>query len=130
MMYYKGTNSMRANKYVINSDMLDHIDDIGFRYKKSMSSAGDTIYEYNFPVYRYHEFVSLEARFLLHYEERIILVDVFDAGSHGIYAPWYYDPSGISEKLVNIINKNIAKEMKKLHITKYKKEVFKGATKE
>lgn len=120
MMYYKGTNLKKTNKYKIDPEMLNYLEDIGFRYRRSMSCEGDTVYEYFFPVYRHHEFVSLEARFVLHYEDCIISVDVFDAASHGIYAPWYYDPSGMTQKLVNIINKNIAKEMRRLHISKSK----------
>ena len=118
MMYYKGTNLKKTDEFKIDPYMLMNLDSLGFRYKKSMSSEGDNVYEYFFPVYSYHDAISLECRFLLHFEDQTISVDVFDTGSHGIYAPWYCDESGIYNKLLTIINRNIRKEMKRLHIRK------------
>lgn len=126
-MYYKGCdlNIDRITKYYMKNTNSRTLEAYGFRYRRTMSDSDDSVYEYIFPVYRYHDSISLEARFLLHQESHTIVVDVFDSGSHGIYAPWYYDNSGIAERIVHIINRNIAKEMKKLHITRHKEDKFK-----
>lgn len=118
-MYYKGTGLPKFNKdgvYIMQDTSYRKLNDNYFRYVRSMSGENETIYEHIFPVYRYHAAVTLEARFLLCQETGEIVVDVFDAGSKGIYGPWYYDNSGIHAKLIDIINSNISKEMKKLDI--------------
>ena len=116
MMYYKGTNIDKETEYHMKNTNPEHLERLGFKYRKSMSSAEDNIYAYFFPVYRYHDAIALEARFLLHQESRVIKVDVFDSGTHGIYGPWYYDNSGIHGDLINIINSNIKREMRKMNI--------------
>lgn len=118
-MYYKGTDMKKFDKdkkYVMKDTNQYKLNMYFFRHVRSMSSDDETIYEHVFPVYRYHAAVTLEARLLLWQETGEIRVDVFDAGSKGCYGPWYYDESGAHDKINDIINKNIAKEMKKLDI--------------
>lgn len=115
-MYYKGTNLTKYDAYVMDESMLGRIKELGFYYKRGMSDKEDSVYEYVFPVYFYHNDISLECRFLLHYESRKVVIDVFDSGNHGIYGPWYYDNSGIHRLIIKKVNKNIRKEMTKLRI--------------
>ena len=120
MMYYKGTQLKaidRNTDYQMENTSVGHLNRIGFRYKRSMSDAEDDVYEYSFPVYRYHLAVSLECRFLLWQQSNILKVDVFDSTTHAIYGPWYNDESGIHDEIKRIINKNIDKEMRYLHIS-------------
>lgn len=120
MMYYKGTNFKRVDKeteFKLNDTNIGNLNRLGFRYKRSMSDAEDDVYEYSFPVYRYHMSISLECRFLLWQKSNRLKVDVFDYTTHGIYGPWYNDNSGVHEEIIKIINKNILKEMKRLNIT-------------
>jgi len=122
-MYYKGIDTLHVDKYTkyyMKGSKVRDLESLGFKYKHNMSDSENTVYDYIFPVYRYHAIISLEARFLLHRESGIVVIDVFDTNTHGIYGPWYYDPSGIYNKIIRIINRNILKEMKKMHIVKYK----------
>ena len=121
-MYYKGINLRKTDTYIMDKSMMSHIKDIGFYYKRGMSSEGDTVYEYVFPVYFYHNDISLECRLLLHYESRNVSIDVFDTGSHGIYGPWYFDNSGIHRLIIKKVNKNIRRELTKLRIQCIKEE--------
>lgn len=123
MMYYKGTNFKSVDKitrYQIKNPSTGHLNNLGFKFKRSMSDAEDDVYEYFFPVYRYHAAISIEARFLLWQQSNILTVDVFDSTTHGIYGAWYSDESGIHKEIINIINKNILKEMRRMNITKKK----------
>lgn len=90
---------------------------LGFRYKRSMSERGESVYEYVFPVYRYHTAIVLECRLLVISETGELTIDIFDSGSHGMYAPWYYDESGIHSKIIEVINNNIKKELHRMKIT-------------
>ena len=120
MMYYKGTHLKqyeRDKEYQIDDTSRIHLIDLGFRYKPGMSDAEDDVLEYSFPVYRYHMSISLECRFLLWQQSNILKVDIFDTTTHGIYGPWYYDNSGIHQDMLEIINRNIGREMKRLGIT-------------
>ena len=117
-MYYKGTIKKIHNcgRYIMKDTNPRKLDENMFRFRQSMSDAEETVYEHVFPVYRYHAAVTLEARFMLIKETGEIKIDVFDSGTKGIYGPWYNDESGIHEKIIGIINSNIAKEMKRLNI--------------
>lgn len=120
MMYYKGTNFKRTDRFKLADPSVRNITNMGFTYKRSMSDAEDEVYEYSFPVYSYHEAITLEARFLLWRNSNQLVVDVFDIPTHGIYGPWYLDESGIHKRIINIINNNIYKTMKRMNITKIK----------
>ena len=119
MMYYKGTDLKsidRNQDYKIKDNSISNLHRLGFRYKRSMSDAEDDVYEYSFPVYRYHMAISLEARFLLWQQSNILKIDVFDSTTHAIYGPWYNDESAIHRDVKEVVNRNISKEMKRLNI--------------
>ena len=120
-MYYKGTGLKKYHRdedYYMPDTSRDMLDRHDFRYRSSMSDSKESIYEHFFPVYRYHADITLEGRFMLVRETGKILVDVFDAGSKGIYAPWYYDEGDLHAYIIKIIDSNIEKEMKRLGIKK------------
>lgn len=120
MMYYKGTNLKGISKndiYKIDNPNIANLHRLGFRFRHNMSDAEDDVYEYTFPVYRYHAIISLEARFLLWQKSNILKVDVFDSTTHGIYAPWYSDNSGIHQEVIKIIDKNISREMRNIGVS-------------
>ena len=123
-MYYKGTNFRkysREKKYMMKDTSLSHLSKNYFRYRSNLSAVNESIYEHSFPVYKYYAAVTLEARFLVCQETGRVDIDVFDMCNKGIYGPWYNDESGCHKEIIDLINANIAKEMKKVGIYENKR---------
>lgn len=105
------------NKYNIkNLVSLNEFISKGFKYDKRMSDDESTCYYYRFPVYRYNSSNVIEAEFLLDIDYMTIVINVYESSSRGLYAPYYYYEYGNYDGIMEIINNNINKEIKKLRL--------------
>lgn len=97
----------------------DNLKKLGFRYDKLTSNNEYTNYIYRFPVYKYNSKTLLECKLTLNINTKIITVDVYQE-SGLIYRQFYHSEYGSKEPIIEIINNNILKEFKKLHIKQIK----------
>lgn len=85
-------------------------------YSKMLSTEEETIYTYRFAVYTYGIHTTLECEFMVSYQTKLIDINIFEAGSRTLYAPFYYQEYGNYDSIMSIIIKNIEKEMRRMNI--------------
>lgn len=86
-----------------------------FRWIRELSNSEDgNIYRYRFPVWRYQDFVTLEAEITLNYENNTVIVDVLDM-HRARYAPFYHIEYGVYSTVLPIEEK-IFQQLNKLGI--------------
>lgn len=86
-----------------------------FRWIRELSNSEDgNIYRYRFPVWRYQDFVTLEAEITLNYENNTAIVDVLDM-HRARYAPFYHIEYGVYQNVAQIEEK-ILQQLNKLGI--------------
>lgn len=107
MAYYKMKNVSK-----------NRLEKLGFRLSELYSSAEENIYTYRFPVYKYREVPTLEAEIMVCLETGEAWINVFDKSTRNRYASWYCKEMGFGtpNKVVDIIEENIAKKIKQLGI--------------
>lgn len=95
----------------------DWMDKCKFYYSNKFSSKGETVFQKRITVWRQGDVVTLETRILVYLETGEVNVDVFDASSHGRYAPYYLKPSYYDE-LLSVIDRKIDEELNRDKIEK------------
>ena len=93
----------------------EKLNTIGYHFAKSYCDEGETLYMFKFPVYKYSDYCTLEARLLTILETGETRLDVYDVSTHGVYAPWYIKDAA-HEPIIQKINETISKTFQKLHI--------------
>lgn len=88
-----------------------------FFYSHKFSSKEESIFQKRISVWRQGDMITLEARILICLETGDVTIDVFDAASHGRYAPYYLKPSYYDE-LLSVIDKRIDEELSRDKIEK------------
>lgn len=88
----------------------------GFRLLERMSSEGETVYIYRFPVHKWNDRITIDGRILVIEETGDVRIDVLDRSDGSYYAPWYNPESKCHEKLLDDINMGIKRILKYLKI--------------
>lgn len=102
------------NKYILNLTNKE-MKDIGFRYDFYLQE-----YVYEFPVYKYGRKSTLICKLWVNEENYEVTTNVYDENDKPY--PSYYNREYGKSKVVDIIDKNIEKELKKLGAQKRKEE--------
>ena len=105
--------------------MLKH----GFKYNRIFSGADEDAYTYRFPVYKYEDVCTLECEIIIFLQSGIAKLNVYDYNTRNMYAPFYHRSYGNFDKILELINKRINKELTRLNIKKAnkKKEYINGS---
>jgi len=114
---------MSDKTYKIKNEIdVDKIDNLGFRYSRVRSDIDNPVYIYKFPVYKHRDTVLLEGWFTLYFNTGEIKVDVMDVynGLYGRYAPFYYYEYGDYTPILDVIDKRINKELRRIGVEKIK----------
>ena len=93
----------------------------GYHYSNKCSSVDSSIYQKFITVWKHGEHITLEARLLLNLDTGEVEIDVFDASSHGRYAPYYLRQS-YYDKMMGMIDAKIDEELKRDRIAKEKED--------
>lgn len=101
--------------YKINNSTIENIRNLGFRYSNSLSTDEEKVYVYRFPVFKYKRKLMLECELTIEVNTNTIFVNVYNS-NHSTYAPFYNNEYGNFEPLLEIVNKNILREFKKLGV--------------
>ena len=104
--------------YQINNPTIENLRNHGIRYSTTLSTNEESVYVYRFPVYKYKRKTTLECEISVEVNSNIVIVNVYNS-NHSVYAPFYNDEYGNFEPLLEIINKNIMIEFKKLGVVKW-----------
>jgi len=89
--------------------------DHNFRYHPIFSKFGEgNVYTYRFPVWKWQQFCTLEAEFMIWDSDGEVRVNVFDYNTRYRYAPWYQDKPMEYDNVCNMIGKRIKKEAQDL----------------
>ena len=107
---------MRSTEYKLNNPTIENIRNLGFRYSTLLSTEEEKIYIYRFPVYKYKNKTVLECELTVGFDTNNIIINVYNS-HHEIYTPFYNVEYGNFESILDIVNKNINKEFKKLGVT-------------
>lgn len=101
-----------------------------FRYNRLLSDEESEVYTYRFPVHKYERFTTLECELSIILGEDTVKINVYDYGTSDRYAPFYYCEYGNCHKMLEIIWKNINKQLALLEISKKEnKETNKNGSK-
>ena len=106
---------MRGTEYKLNNPTIENIRNLGFRYSTLLSTDEEKIYIYRFPVYKYKNKTVLECELTVGFDTNNIIINVYNS-HHEIYTPFYNVEYGNFEPILDIVNKNINKEFKKLGV--------------
>ena len=109
---------MRETDYKIKNHTVKYLENHGFRYSEKMSCSEETVYEYKFPAYKWNDKITIDGRLLVIQETGDVRVDVLDHSDMSYYAPWYYDNSGVHDKLIDKIRENVNEVLKRFEVTK------------
>jgi hypothetical protein len=107
------------NLYKINNLTIENLRNLGFRYSTLLSNDEEKIYIYRFPVYKYKNKTVLECELTVEINTNNIIVNVYNS-HHEIYTPFYNVEYGNFEPILDIVNKNINKEFRKLGVERIK----------
>lgn len=88
--------------------------ELEFKYSSGFSDPECRAYVKYVPLYRYSEFILLEAR-IVAYLDGEVKVDVMDASFHSYYASWYLDNTK-QFPFLNAVNYRLEKLLKKYGI--------------
>lgn len=91
-----------------------------FYYNSRLSDEESEVYSYRFPVYKYDKFTTLECEFSIVLGKETVTINVYNYRTYDKYAPFYYYEYGNYGKLLDVIWRNINKQLKLLGITKEK----------
>lgn len=100
-----------------SEDRSTYLKKIGF---KPIDDEEET-YMYSFPVLFYGKIPTLFCRLLVYEDSNKVQIDVLNPDGTA-YAPFYYVEYGNYVSILNDINKNISKKLKKLGIEEPKKK--------
>lgn len=90
---------------------------LGFHYNKEISDNDNKYYSIRFPVVKYNTHTSIEGEITVDVTSGAILINVYDLkGNH--YAPFYNCEYGNFDDILQMINKNIEKQLRKYKIKK------------
>jgi len=84
-----------------------------FRY--SFSDSDESAYVYRFPVYKNGSIITLEGEIILFNKSGNVALNVFKYGTREKYTSFYCSEYG-SNKVLDVLHKNIQKEFYKLGI--------------
>lgn len=88
--------------------------ELEFKYSSGFSTPEDKAFIKFVPLYRYSEFILLEAR-IVAYLDGEVKIDVMDANFHSYYASWYLDNT-IQFPFLKAVNIRLEKLLKKYGI--------------
>ena len=111
--------SITNDIYKISDTSEDHLKELGFRYDRATSDNDITNYTYKFSVYEYGGKSLLDCVLLVNVGTKLVTVNVYQENG-SIYRPFYYTDFGRKDTIVDIINGNVKKEMRKLGIKQVK----------
>ena len=97
----------------------EYLKDNYWYYNRQLSADyGYPVYTHRFPVYRYKNGTNiiLDAEFTLHSDTKRVETNVYSRATNEAYAPYYYYEYGDYTVVIDIINKNIEKEYRKVGI--------------
>ena len=86
-----------------------------FRYNRIYSDGDSIAYTYRFPVYKYGCCVTLDGEIVIFLDGEVKL-NVYDVNTRNKYAPFYYNEYGDFSAILNVINNNFEKQLKKFDI--------------
>jgi len=90
----------------------------GFRYNRIFSDEDNEAYTYRFSVYRYGDINTLDCELILILQTGEVSINVYDKNTRDKYAPFYNVEYGNYDKILDVINGRIEKELNKLDIRK------------
>lgn len=102
--------------YIMKDHTKEYLESNGFKLNQSFSNKYDSYYTKRFVVYRCNEYISLIAEIRVDVETGVTWIDVFDCNSHRSYYASYYIRDYGQNRVVDIVDKNLAKEIKKYNI--------------
>ncbi|MCM1254083.1 MAG: hypothetical protein NC321_14790 [Clostridium sp.] len=105
-------------KYIKQNMTKDWLLSNGFYYNKMFSDNTEEVYTYKFPVYKYNKLTVLECELRVILGEDVVNINVYDYNTHDKYAPFYYCEYGNYDKMLEVINHRIEKELNKSKIIK------------
>ena len=111
--------SIINNTYKLSNTSEENLKKLGFHYDRNTSDNNTTNYIYKFSVYKYEGKSLLDCELLINVDSKIVTTNVYEQ-SGSIYRPFYYTDFGRKDTIVDIINGNVKKEMRKLGIKQVK----------
>lgn len=88
-----------------------------FRYSSYLSSYGDDVYTYKFPVVSYNRTTTVECEISVSILTGVVNVNVYKAGTKELYSTYYNREFGRC-KFIDAIDMKIDKKLKELGIQK------------
>jgi len=108
---------MGCIEYKIKNYSKEFLQKHKFRYNSYLSDYGDEIYTYKFPVISYNKTTTIECEIAVSTMTGTVNVNVYNAGTKELYAPYYNRDFGKYEIIKSIAIK-IDKKLKELGIEK------------
>lgn len=103
--------------YKINNCQKDFLQNHKFRYNEYLSEYDDEVYTYKFPLISNNKTATIECEISLLLTTGVVNVNVYNAGTKELYAPYYNREFGNYE-LLRTIDMKIDNKLKELWIEK------------
>ena len=111
--------SIANNTYKLSDTSEEHLKELGFRYDRATSDNDITNYVYKFSVYEYAGKSLLDCELIVNVNTKLVSVNVYQQNG-SIYRPFYYTDFGRKDTIVDIINGNVKKGLRRLGIKQVK----------
>ncbi len=103
--------------YKISNYSKEFLQKHKFRYNSYLSDYGDEIYTYKFPLISYNKTTTIECEISVSTLTGIVQINVYNAGTKELYAPYYNREFGNYE-IIKAIDIKIDRKFKELGIEK------------
>lgn len=110
--------NLHKTKYTKRNVTKEWLYKNGFRYNKIFSDEENEVYTYRFSVYKYGDINVLECELVIVLQTGGVSINVYDKNTRNKYAPFYNVEYGNYDKILNVINNRIEKELERLDIRK------------
>ncbi len=107
------------SKYRLKRIEKEKLLSIGFYYDKSISSRESHYYSYQFPVYTIGNKPSMMGLISIDTTDGELFINVYKTSSKESYAPFYQTTYGNYHAVLEVINRNVLAELRKIGIERY-----------
>lgn len=103
--------------YQMKDYSVSNLKSLGFHYNKEASNTDRKCYSLRFPVLKYNEHANIMGEVIIDAISGDIIINVYDLKGK-YYAPFYNHEYGNFDDILNIIYKNIKKQLRYLKINR------------